>query len=426
MDKIELTPLQGELDAEVFIPGSKSYTNRAFVMAALADGESEIIDPLFSDDTKYMIEALRNIGVEINLEGNRVFIKGTGGKFSIRNNELFCGIAGTTSRFMTAFAAIIGEEILVNGEGKILERPIGELVEGLKQLGVEVDYTGKDGSLPLRINGNNINGNIVGMRGDVSSQYFTALLLIAPLLKDGLIINVEGEQISKSYIDMTISGMKDFGVEVINDNYKKYTVKSGQKYKTRKYKVEGDWSTASYFCAIGAIHKGRIIIRNLENDSVQGDRQFPEFMKEMGAKVEYISDGLIIHGGQKLKGISKNMEMMPDTAMTLAAVSTFAEGETKITGLSTLKVKETNRLEAKKNELNKIGIVSQTTNDSISILGGSPKGAEIETYHDHRIAMSMALVGTKVVGIIIKDPKVVGKSFPEYWDVLAKIGIKNI
>lgn len=427
MKKYELIPLKKELNATVEIPGSKSYTNRALLIAALAEGESVLNNPLYSDDTKYMIKSLEKLGVKITKEEKRVVVHGRGGIFNnIKSTELFCGIAGTTSRFLTGLSALVGEEITITGEGKILERPIGELVDGLRQIGTHIEYLGKKGSLPLRIDGKNIDGNEIAIKGNVSSQYFTSLLMIAPMLKNGLKIKVIGEQVSKSYIDITVDIMREFGVEVINNDYKEYIVRAGQSYKAREYNIEGDWSSASYFCCIGALHKGQITIKNLNNNSVQGDKEFPKLIEKTGAEVIYSKDGVIIKGGNQINPLEVDMEQMPDTAMSIAVLLSFANGISKIIGLSTLKAKETDRLLAIKNELAKIGIRSEIGDDFIIIHGGNPeiqKGTEVETYHDHRIAMSLAITGSKIDNIVIQNPDVVSKSFANFWDVLKQIGV---
>lgn len=425
MKKIKLTPLKENLNAVIEISGSKSYTNRALIIASLSEGKSILKNSLYSDDTKYMIKSLENLGVKFEKKESRIIVYGCGGKFdNIKNNELFCGIAGTTSRFLTGLASLVGQEIIINGEGKILERPIGELVDGLKQIGVEVKYLGKDGSLPLKINGKNINGNEIAIKGNISSQFLTSLLMIAPLLKNGLKIKVIGEQVSKSYIDITIDIMEKFGVKVINNNYKEYVVKAGQKYIAQDYIIEGDWSSASYFCCIGALHSGQIEIKNLNNNSVQGDKNFAKLIEMIGAKVEYKDNGILVNGGAKIKPLNIDMEQMPDTSMSMAVLLSFANGISKITGLKTLKVKETDRLLAMKNELKKIGIKTEIGDDYIIVYGGNHfvKG-EIKTYHDHRIAMSLSIAGSKIEGIVIQNPEVVKKSFTNFWGILRQIGV---
>lgn len=412
-------------NAKIEILGSKSYTNRALIIASLADGKTILNNPLYSDDTKYMIESLKKLGVRFEKNGKSLVVYGNGGRFHLKNNiELFCGIAGTTSRFLTGLLTLIDTDIIINGCGKILERPIGELVEGLKQIGVNIEYLGKEGSLPIRGNGKNINNNVVSMDGGVSSQYFTALMMVAPLLKDGLKINVINEQVSKSYIDITIDIMKSFGVRVINNNYKEYIIKP-TKYKTIEYDIEGDWSSASYFCCLGTLIDGGIEISNLNNSSVQGDKEFVKIMETIGAVVEYKNNSVIIKRGE-IRPIDINMESMPDTAMSLAVLLSFANGTSKISGLSTLKNKETNRLLAMKNEFAKLSIETEIGDDYIIINGGNYHKiiGEIETYEDHRIAMSFAIAGTVVDGVVIKNPEVVSKSFPNFWECLNNLSKK--
>lgn len=409
-------------NVKIEIPGSKSYTNRALVIASLAEGKTILHNPLYSDDTKFMMESLEKLGVVFEKNNKDLVVYGKGGKFDTKENlELFCGIAGTTSRFLTGLLPLMKNNIIINGEGKILERPIGELVEGLRQLGVEIEYLGKEGSIPLRGNGKNIMGNEINIDGGISSQYFTALMMVAPLLKNGLTINVLGEQISKSYIDITIDIMKAFGVNIINNNYKQYVIKPA-KYKAIEYNIEGDWSSASYFICIGALHNGSVEISNVNNKSVQGDRSFAKLVEMAGAKIEYKDNSIVVRSGE-LKPIEVDMEQMPDTAMSLAVLLSFANGKSKITGLSTLKNKETDRLKALQNELRKISIDSEIGNDFIVINGSKNHKIidQIETYNDHRIAMSFAIAGTKLGNLEILNPEVVNKSFPEFWQYLNKL-----
>lgn len=430
MKKIKLHPLKKELDAIIKIAGSKSYTNRALIIASLARGKSILRNPLYSDDTKYMMESLEKLGVCFEKYEDKIVVQGCGGKFGkIKSTELFCGLAGTTSRFLTGLASLVGKEIIVNGSGKLLERPISDLVCGLRQIGVKIDYLGKKGSLPLKIDGKKISGGKISIKGNVSSQFLTSILMIAPLLQNDLKIDIIGLQVSKSYIDITIDIMKKFGVKVINNNYKNYIVKAGQEYIAKDYIIEGDWSSASYFCCIGALHKGQIEIQNLNNNSVQGDRVFAKLIEMAGVEVVYKDNSLIVRGGNPIKPLSVDMKQMPDTAMSMAVLLSFADGISKITGLKTLKFKETDRLTAMHNELNKLGIENIIGDNYIEIHGidnlyNIKKKIEIETYDDHRIAMSFAIAGSRIKGIIIKNPNVVSKSFVSFWSVLKQIGIK--
>lgn len=409
-------------NVNIEILGSKSYTNRALIIASLAEGKTILHNPLYSDDTKYMMESLEKLGIKFEKKEKDLIVYGNGGKFELKDNvELFCGIAGTTSRFLTGLLALFDKDVIITGEGKILERPIGELVEGLKQIGVKIDYLGNIGSLPLKGNGKNINSNEISIDGSISSQYFSALMMIAPLLKNGLIINVLNKQISKSYIDITIDIMKSFGVEVINNNYDQYIIKQS-KYKAINYNIEGDWSSVSYFACIGALHDGSIEISNVNNNSVQGDKNFVKLIEKAGGIVEYKENSIIVKKGG-ITPIEVDMEQMPDTAMSLAVLLSFANGKSKITGLSTLKNKETDRLQALHQELKKISIESEIGDDYIIIHGGNNHKVvgSIETYNDHRIAMSMAIAGTVIGDLEILKPEVVNKSFPEFWECLKKL-----
>ena len=409
-------------NVNIEILGSKSYTNRALIIASLAEGKTILHNPLYSDDTKYMMESLEKLGIKFEKKEKDLIVYGNGGKFELKDNvELFCGIAGTTSRFLTGLLALFDKDVVITGEGKILERPIGELVEGLKQIGVKIDYLGNIGSLPLKGNGKNINSNEISIDGSISSQYFSALMMIAPLLKNGLIINVLNKQISKSYIDITIDIMKSFGVEVINNNYNQYIIKQS-KYKAINYNIEGDWSSVSYFACIGALHDGSIEISNVNNNSVQGDKNFVKLIEKAGGIVEYKKNSIIVKKGE-ITPIEVDMEQMPDTAMSLAVLLSFANGKSKITGLSTLKNKETDRLQALHQELKKISIESEIGDDYIIIHGGNNHKVvgSIETYNDHRIAMSMAIAGTVIGDLEILKPEVVNKSFPEFWECLKKL-----
>ncbi len=425
MNKIEIIPLKEKINGEVTIPGSKSYTNRALVMATLAAGESVIKGSSPSEDSQLLIKALRQVRVEITEDGNEIKVKGNGGKFAEFSGEVNLGAAGTSMRFFASVAALIPGEIILDGSERMRERPIRELVDALRSLGVEVEYTMTEGCPPIKIKGEDIVEGRVAMNGEFSSQYFTSLMMIGPVLENGLEIEVIGEQVSRSYIDMTIGGLKSFGVNVQNQNYKNYIINPTEEYRATQYKVEGDASGCSYFWAIAAITGSTVRVNNISKNSSQGDVKFAEILEKMGCRVEYGEDYITVTGTGKLKAVNVDMELMPDTAQTLAIVAAFAEGDTRITGLSTLRIKETDRIAAVQNELKKMGIETEIGNDFIVVNGGSPKGAEIETYKDHRMAMSFAVAGARVEGMGIVEPEVVAKSFPEYWDFLKSLGINT-
>lgn len=425
MDKIEIIPARQPVEASVTIPGSKSFTNRALVMASLAEGQSKIIGGSKSEDSDVLIKALRDIGVKVAESQNELVVQGTGGSFKEFNGEINLGMAGTSMRFFTSVACLVPGKIVLQGEGSMLERPIAGLVEALRELGAEIKYLGKQGTPPIEVSGA-IKGGRVSIEGNVSSQYFTSLLLIAPVLKEGVNIEVLGEQVSKPYVDMTIAVLKAFGVTVENGNYKRYVVKPEEAYKAADYVVEGDASGASYFWATGAVTGSRIKVSNINPESSQGDVRFPDLLERMGCEITRNTQErwIEVEGPEKLKAIEVNMESMPDTAQTLAVVASFAHGTTKITGLSTLKKKETDRLAALQNELAKMGIKAEVGDGYIIVEGGSPKPAEIETYNDHRMAMAFAVAGTRIAGVAILNPQVVKKSFPGFWEKLKGLGVE--
>ncbi len=416
----------------VVIPGSKSDTNRALVIASLVNGKTTLTGISESDDSKLLVQALQQLGIEFEyLSKDSIQVYGQGGQFKPFYGQINCGIAGTTSRFLAAVCSLVPGNFVLTGEKKMLERPMKDLFDALKTLGVEFEYLGKEGCLPVRFNNQKPLSKIqktnqISIRGDVSSQFFTALLLISPILQNGLEISVVGKQVSKSYIDMTQSILSDFGVEMINQNYTKYTVKPNQSYTSQKYQIEGDASGCSYFWSIAAITGQEIEVTNINPNTVQGDVGFVDILEKMGCKVakDFSKKSITVCGPKALsdlRSVEVNMENMPDTAQSLAIVAAFAKGTTKITGLSTLKDKETNRLEATKTELAKMGIIVETGNDWMAIVGGEPKPAEIATYNDHRMAMSFAVAGTKIDGVIIQNPEVVSKSFPEFWSKIESL-----
>ena len=385
---------------EITVPGSKSLTNRAIVMASLSNGLSKISNFSKSLDSQIMIKAVKKLGIKIKINKNELQIIGNKGIFPKFIGAIDVGNSGTAARFLTAIVSLVPGRVTITKSERMRERPMNELNEALKTI-----KTGK-----------------VSLKGNISSQFITALMMIAPVLDKGLEINITGRKISSSYINMTIDLMKKFRVKVEKITDKKFAIKK-QSYKKIDYVVESDLSGASYFFAAAAITGKAIKVKNINFDSVQGDRSFPNLLEKMGCQVikNIKEESIEVTGPEVLRGITVDMADMPDTAQTLAVVAAFANGKTKITGLSTLKVKETDRLLALKNELNKIKIKSEITNDSIIITGGSPQKATIETYGDHRMAMAFAMAKLRLPGLIIKNPEVVKKSFPDFWEKFKKI-----
>ncbi len=377
------------------IPGSKSLTNRALIIGSIAGGISTIENFSKCDDSMVLIKALQKLGVKITVFGNKLTVVGNGGKFKHFKGILDVKEAGTALRFLTALTHFVPGKVTFKGSKRLMERPIKDLKRSLAGLG-----TGK-----------------ITIKGDISSQFISAILMVSPLVRKGLTIKVAGDLVSKSYVDMTIDIMKKFGVKVKNDHYKKLVVGKNQSYEAIDYLVESDASGASYFWAIAAVTGKAIRVTNVDPVSSQGDVKFPDLLEKMGCLVRKNIEKkwIEVKGPRQLQGIRADMSLMPDTAQTLAVVAAFSKGVTVITGLGTLKVKETDRLAALKNELGKIGIKSSVTTDSIMVMGGCPKKAVVETYGDHRMAMAFAVANAKVPGLEIKNSSVVSKSFPEFW-----------
>lgn len=430
MKLIKIHPLEKPIKAEVAIPGSKSYTNRALLLAALTGGSVKIHNPLISDDTHAMIACLRTLGIKCvfkddltagaRSETGTLAVTGDVKKIRKQEYSLNANLSGTTIRFLLAFACIVPGVKIVRGRGRLNERPIAHLVESLRELGAKIEYVDKKGYPPVRVLSSKLRAGKVKMKGTISSQFLSALLMVAPLVGK-MQIDVEGEQISRPYVAMTIEAMKDFGVEVENEDFKRYIVRAGQKYKSNEYVVEGDVSSASYFFAIAALTRSTITLTNMNPKSSQADMRFLKILEEMGSTVSYGKNSITIKGGG-VKPVSVDMEDCPDQAQTLAVLAAFADGTTTMTGIRSLRVKETERVVAVEHELKKMGIKTESTHDSLTVHGGSPKAASIDTYDDHRMAMAFAVAATVLPGMEINDPDVVSKTFPRFWKALALAG----
>lgn len=377
-----ISPLAKPVNATVKVPGSKSYSLRTLMISALCEDKFKISNLLDSEDVSAMqncLEALKNRRVDIEAHES-----------------------GLTARFMIALACISKGKQVITGSPGLRRRPIKDLVDALHKLGASINYLEQEGYLPVKIMGSELNGSKVTLKGDTSSQYLSALLLIGPKLEKGLEIEIVGKQISKPYIDMTIDIMNYFGVKVENNGYRHYVVKP-QNYKPRDYTVEADYSSASYFFAINYLTGSQIKVDGLNPESKQADKKFVKLLSKSTGPMHV------------------NMEDCPDQAMTMAVLAAFTKGKTTIDGIASLRVKETERIVAMQNELSKMGVKTYSTKDSLTIYGGNPKPAMIDTYGDHRIAMSFAVGATKLTGIHIMNPDVVGKTFPGFWSELANI-----
>lgn len=421
MDQITLQPVS-KISGEVTLPGSKSLTNRALLLAALAEGETRIVNLLSSADTGHMITALRQLGVEITDETDSATVVGNGGLFPTpENGSFFLGNAGTAIRPLTAMLSLIPGQFIVDGDQYMRERPIAHLGDALKQLGASIEYTNKEGFPPIVVDGGHIEGGSVDIAGRISSQYLTALLLSLPLAENDSTINVIGEQVSKPYLDITLGIMKDFGVTVQNNQHQQFQIPGKQRYiSPGEYLVEGDASSASYFFAAAAI-KGEVTVRGLGQHSVQGDIQFLDTIEQMGASVERHDQHIVVRQGE-LQGVDVDLNHIPDAAMTIAVMALFAKGTTRIRNVYNWRVKETDRMTAIETELRKLGAKVVTTDDSITIEPPEEiTRAEIDTYGDHRIAMGFSLAALGDTPITINDPDCTSKTYPNYFEEFASV-----
>ncbi|MCB5160542.1 3-phosphoshikimate 1-carboxyvinyltransferase [Marinomonas algarum] len=411
-------------NGDIQIPGSKSLSNRILLLATLAKGTTKITNLLDSDDIKRMLESLTKLGVNYQLEdqGTTCVIEGLGGPIQADHGDLFLGNAGTAMRPLTAALCLGQGEYYLHGEPRMHERPIGDLVDALSSLGVNICYEGETNYPPLRIKSNGLSGGEVSIKGNISSQFLTAILMSAPMAQGDLTIKVEGELVSKPYIDITLHTMKQFGVEVDNQDYQAFVVKGQQTYQSPgEIMVEGDASSASYFLAAAAIAGGKIKVHGVGSDSVQGDVKFADVLAQMGAKITYGPTWIEAERGQ-LNGVDLDMNHIPDAAMTIATTALFAQGPTTIRNIYNWRVKETDRLYAMATELKKLGVDVIEGEDFIKVTPATTlQHAAIDTYNDHRIAMCFSLVAFSNTAVTINDPGCTSKTFPTYFDLFNSV-----
>lgn len=420
----KVSPLSEPVRATVTVPGSKSYTNRALLIAAMTGRKVTLNRPLYSDDTEAMIGCIRSLGLTVTKHNESIEVSGDVRSIPDKIYTLDADLSGTTIRFMAALAAVIPGTQILTGKDGLQKRPIGDLVHALRELGADIEYLRTEGFPPIRVNSSTLKHDTVSIRGDVSSQYLSALLMVAPLIGGDVTIKLTGKLISKPYVDMTIDSMRAFGVKIRrSDNM--YSIKGGQNYSGDSYIVEGDASGAAYFFAIATLTKSAITVRNLPAESKQADIRFLDILAPMGSRVERNNDAITVIG-TGVKAMETNMQECPDQAMTAAVLAAFAGGKTKLSGVASLRVKETERVKAVEQELAKMGIRTESTKDELIIHGGKPIPAAIDTYGDHRIAMAFAVAGTKLPGITINNPEVVTKTFPGFWETLESLSAQNI
>jgi 3-phosphoshikimate 1-carboxyvinyltransferase len=427
MASLTLPPLN-VASGSVRLPGSKSISNRMLLLAALAEGATEIHDLLDSDDTRVMLAALAKVGVGVTaMAGGAWRVKGCAGAFPVKDADLFMGNAGTAIRPLTAALALSGGHYRLSGVPRMHERPIGDLVDGLLQIGANVRYTGTPGFPPLVIHPANVKlAGPIRLRGDVSSQFLTALLMALPLTGAEAVIEMTTELISKPYIEITLNLMTRFGIKVRRDGWQRFTIAAGQRYRSPGLlHVEGDASAASYFLAAGAIGGGPVRVEGVGRNSIQGDVRFADALQAMGARVEWGEQHIEASAPESgvLKAFDLDLNHIPDAAMTLAVAALFADGRCVLRNIASWRVKETDRIAAMATELRKLGATVEEGPDFLAV---SPtptlvSGAAINTYDDHRMAMCFSLVALAGVPVTINDPQCVNKTFPDYFDALAEI-----
>jgi 3-phosphoshikimate 1-carboxyvinyltransferase len=416
----EILPVD-TIDAVITLPGSKSFSHRALIAAGLAAGPSILKNLLRADDTIHTAQALRQLGCTIHWEQDHCQVEGVGGNLGVPDGPIFLGDSGTSMRFLSAVAALGHGRYVLTGSARLCQRPIQDLLDALARLGVEATSEPHNGCPPVIVQSRGLAGGPTKVSGNISSQFLSAILLISPFAARDVEIEVVGDLVSRPYVDITLNVMEDFGIAYYRQGYSNFAVPAGQRYQAHDYEVEGDASSASYFLGAAALTGGRVTLTNLNPQSCQGDIGFINVLEQMGCLVEPSPDGVVLRG-RPLQATQINMAHMPDLVPTLAVVAAFAQGETIITGVAHLRHKESDRLQAVATELTKMGIAVQETKDGLTIQGGRPKGACIETYNDHRIAMSFALVGLKTPGVSIADPECVAKSFPTFWDYFESLG----
>jgi 3-phosphoshikimate 1-carboxyvinyltransferase len=424
---LEINPISHPLNAAVRVPGSKSLTNRALLIAALADGKTHLTNTLFSDDSKYFAKALQTLGFDIHLNeaNHEMIVTGLGGKIPAAKAELFIGNAGTAARFLSAFLTLGNGEFVLDGEPRMRERPIGDLVEALAQLGAKLETS--NNCPPVKIKASGLRGGKTTIAGDISSQFLSALLMVAPYAQEPIEISLSTELNSRPYVDMTLAIMRDFGVEIEREGCSHFTIHpsfffppfDAAQGMLSQYVIESDASAASYFFAAPAICGGTVRVENISRKSLQGDIGFLDVLKKMGCHLMEGEHFIEVNNTSLLQGINVDMRDIPDTAQTLSVVAPFASSTTRIHGIASARVKETDRVHATCTELARLGVHVEEHEDGMTIHPCEKfTSASIQTYNDHRMAMSFSLIGLRVPGVTIENPSCVSKTFPNFFQVL--------
>ena len=422
-DTVQIQPLARPPDADVIVPGSKSYTNRALLVSAMASGTSRLSGALFSDDTRYMSETLRQLGVNVVADeaAARFTVTGTGGIIPVSGAELYVGNSGTTCRSIISYVAHGRGRFVIDGDAPMRQtRPISDLLDALTQLGVDARSQNDNGCLPVVIQADGFAGGRTRLDASKSSQFLTALMLTGPGTAAGLEIEMTGD-LKTGYIDITMDVMRAFNAEVTHDDYRSFAVPGGQRYAARNYAIEPDASSASYFFAAAALSGGRIRVGNLGVDSVQADLGFIEVLEQMGCHVTRSASSIEVIGPRSLAGVDVDMRPMSDTFLTLAAIAPFADAPVAIRNIEHTRWQETDRIHAAVTELRRLGVRVDERQDGLTVFPSPVTPASVHTYEDHRVAMALALIGLRAPGVEIQNPGCVSKTFPTYFSVLDSI-----
>jgi 3-phosphoshikimate 1-carboxyvinyltransferase len=425
MSSLTLQPVAA-LTGEIRLPGSKSISNRALLLAAMAEGNTHISNLLRSEDTQHMLTALRQLGITIDAsdpDASEILVSGVAGPLvnDEQSQNLNLGLAGTALRPLAAALTLGRGHFTLDGSARMRERPLADLVDGLRQLGADIAYLGEDGYPPIEIHGTGLNGGTVRIQGNISSQFLTSILLAAPLARGPVRIEVAGEQVSKPYLDITLGMMRQFGVAASHENHQRFLVEPAAYVSPGRFLVEGDASAASYFLAAGAIAGNGVTVHGIGRDSTQGDIEFLQVLRSMGAVVSTQAESVTVKPGM-LNGVDLDLNHIPDAAMTLATLALFAHGPTTIRNIYNWRVKETDRLDAMCRELRKLGAEVEEGRDYLVIKPPAQlQPTSIDTYGDHRMAMCFSLVALGGVPVTINDPDCVAKTFPNYFTEFARL-----
>lgn len=408
----------------VSVPGSKSITNRALLLATMANGKSDLKGVLFSDDSRHFLKCVETLGFDTvaNEDAKEVLVTGLGGPTPKEEGSIYVGSAGTAARFLSAYLGASKGVFSVDASEQMRRRPMKPLLEALEDIGAKITCTEEDGHFPMEISSQGITNYDVTVNIDKSSQFLSALLIAAPLAKEDMHIHVEGSH-GMAYVEMTVKMMEQFGVRVLRPSEKEFVIPSGQSYEAKAYQIEPDASAASYFWAMAAVLGISVTVPHLHFDSLQGDVEFARILEKMGCKVMDDAEGITVTGpaNGKLKGITVDMHACSDQAITLAAIAPFADAPVKITGISHIRLQESDRIAAMIRNLKKMGIEATELEDGVCIVPGKVKPAEIETFDDHRLAMGFAVTGLRADGITILDPMCCRKTFENYFEVLEEV-----